>query len=101
MLERDPKDNTKPDAPVSYFELARAGLELEGGTGRFAPDVGVTGSTPTAGELYPAASAAQSDPVPPEEPLGESVEDMVPVGTPSEVAASIARVERERSGDAQ
>ncbi len=38
----------------------------------------------------PATSPFASDPVPPEEPLGFSVDDMVPVGTATEVEASIA-----------
>lgn len=94
------RDKTDPNTPTTYHALASAGLELESG-GRFAQDTRVTGSTPTTD--YPAASGPWSgaDPQPPEEPLGESVDDMVPVGTAVEIAESIERlVERERSGDA-
>ena len=38
----------------------------------------------------PATSPWSGDPVPDEEPLGFSVEDMVPTGTEAEIAASIA-----------
>jgi hypothetical protein len=101
LLKRDPKDNTKPDAPVSYFELANAGIALDEAGGRFSAASRVVGSTPDAGSVYPAASTAQSDPVPLEEPLGESVDDMVPVGTPAEVEASLARIDRERETEAK
>jgi hypothetical protein len=91
MLRRDPNDKTDPNAPVTLFEIARTGLVLDDASGRYAQDTRVVGSTQNAGSVYPAASVAQSNPVPPEEPLGESVDDVIPVGT-----ASLRQKESER-----
>jgi hypothetical protein len=98
LLKRDPKDNTKPDAPVSYFELANAGIALDEAGGRFSAASRVVGSTPDAGSVYPAASAPQAD-IGDEAPTGDD-QRPEPVGTAVEVAISLARIERERSGGA-
>jgi hypothetical protein len=92
------REKTDPNAPTTFFELARAGLELEAGSGRHSATAQVVGSDAAPYPAQPAGSPWASDPVPVEPPLGESVEDMVPTGTPTEVAASIERAEC--SGDA-
>ena len=92
------RDKTDPNAPTTYHELARTGLALDEAGGRYAQDTRVTGSTPTTD--YPAASGPWSDPQPAEPPTGENIDAVEPVGTVSEIEASIARVERERGGDA-
>jgi hypothetical protein len=94
IIKRDPNDKTKDDEPTTYHALAQAGIELEG-TGRFAAQSAVVGRDPSPYPAQPASSPWASDPVPPEEALGESVEDVIPVGTPTEVARSI---ERKREG---
>jgi hypothetical protein len=90
-------DRTDPNASTTYHALAQAGIELEG-TGRFAAQTAVVGRDPAPYPAQPAGSPWASDPVPPEEPLGESVDDVIPVGTPVEVQASIERLERKREG---
>jgi hypothetical protein len=80
------------DARNTYFERAQADAE-DGVAGRWArpaPTV-VTG-----GSQYPAASASHSDPSPPEEPLGYSVDEHEAVGSPAE----IERSQREAAGAA-
>jgi hypothetical protein len=91
VIKRDPKDDTDPNAPTTYFEVANAGIALEGG-GRFAAQSAVVGSTPTPAELYPATSVPNAD-VGVEPPLDDLHPE--PVGTPAEVAASIAEREAE------
>ena len=80
MLKR-PNDNDKtpPDQTnnLSRPYASRARLE---GTGRFAAQSAVVGRDPSPYPAQPAGSPWASDPVPPEEPLGESVEDVIPVG---------------------
>jgi hypothetical protein len=90
MIIRRPgdPDRTTGDEPTTYHALAQAGIELEG-TGRFAADVRVVGTTPTAAELYPAAGVAPAD-VGEELPTGDD-QRPEPTGTPAEIAASIAR----------
>jgi hypothetical protein len=90
IIKRDPNDKTKDDEPTTYHALAQAGIELEG-TGRFAADVRVVGTTPTASGLYPAAGVVQGD-LGEELPLGDD-QRPEPTGTPAEQAASIARGE--------
>jgi hypothetical protein len=99
MIKRDPNDKTDPNAPVTLFEIARTGIALDEPGGRFSASAHVVGTTPTVD--YPAAAGpwAGADPVPDEAPLGESVEDMIPTGTPTEVAVSIERLERKREGE--
>jgi hypothetical protein len=92
------KRNKSEPEPSTLFEIARSGLDEA--SGRWAEqDARVVGTSQSAGSAYPAAATAQSDLVPAEPPLGESIEDMIPVGTVSEVAESLERLERER-GDA-
>jgi hypothetical protein len=97
MTKRE--SNKTPRAPTTYHSLASAGLELES-SGRFAVDAAVVGSTPDAGSAYPAASAAQSDLVGIEAPTGIAIDAQEAVGEVFEIEASLARLERERSGDA-
>ena len=93
MIIRRPgdPDRTDPNVPTTLFEIARTGLALEEASGRFSQDVRVVGTTPTAAELYPAAGVAPAD-VGEELPLGDD-QRPEPMGTPAEVAASIARGE--------
>jgi hypothetical protein len=99
MIIRRPGDNdrTSGNEPTTYHALAQAGIELEG-TGRFAAQQAVVGRDPSPYPAQPAGPWAGADPVPSEEPLGESVERVEPVGTPAEVQASIERLERKREG---
>jgi hypothetical protein len=83
----------KPERDAStYFSRTIADQALELGEGFSAPTA-VVGSTPSAGALYPAASVPNAD-VGEEPPLGDDFAPG-PVGTPVEVAASIARKEAE------
>jgi hypothetical protein len=97
MIRRNSKDRTDPSAATTYFQRAAADDELGG---RFAGQPTVIGATPDAGALYPAASDAQANPVPPEEPTGVAIDAQEPVGEMHEIEASLARIERERGGDA-
>jgi hypothetical protein len=91
MLKR-PNDNTKSDdEPTTYHALAQAGIALEEGGGRFAAQQAVVGSTADAGSLYPAASVPNAD-VGEELPVGDD-QRPEPVGTPSEVEASLREAE--------
>jgi hypothetical protein len=75
---------------TSYRDAAIASLTLESQIGRFNNnDTIVVGSH--SGPIYPAlpsSSPWHHDDVPPEEPLGYSVEAVEPVGNPDEIAAS-------------
>lgn len=93
------RDKTPPDQPTTFHQLALAGLELEAG-GRYAQDTRVTGSDPAPYPALPAGSP-WSDPQPIEPPTGENIDAADPTGTPAEIEASIARIERDRSGDAE
>jgi hypothetical protein len=53
----------------------------------------VIGSAPSPATQYPAGPNWTCDPVPPEEPLGYSVEDHEPVGQPHELKASTPSLE--------
>ena len=98
MIRRNPEDRTDPSAPTTYFQIASVDIELESGSGRFAAQSAVVGRDPAPYPAQPAGRWAGADPVPSEEPLGESVERVEPVGTPAEVQASIERLERKREG---
>jgi hypothetical protein len=90
------RNKSEPE-PATLFDIARSGLDEAGG--RWAEqDARVIGSAAAAGSAYPAASAAQSDLVGEEPALGEAVADVIPTGTPAEIEASLARIER--NGDA-
>jgi hypothetical protein len=91
------RDKTDPSAPVSYFELANAGIALEEAGGRFSAASRVVGSEPV--PTYPPASSPWSDPQPSEPPTGENIDAAEPTGTPSEIEASLARLERERGSE--
>jgi hypothetical protein len=83
----------KPKRDAStYFSRTIADQALELG-GRFSATAAVVGSTPSAAALYPAASVPNAD-VGEEPPLGDDLHPR-PVGTPAEVAASIAQREAE------
>ena len=99
MLKRPRENDKRPPEAVSYFELANAGIALEEAGGRFSAASRVVGSTPTAAELYPAASQPTAD-VGDEAPTGDDQRPEA-VGTVAEIEASLARLERERSGDAE
>jgi len=95
MIKRDPEDKTNSNSPTTYFQLASVDIELESGSGRFAAQQAVVGSTADAGALYPAASVAQSDLVGLEPPTGEDLEFVEPVGTVAELRTSAAEREQE------
>jgi hypothetical protein len=97
MLKRDPKDDTDPNAPTTFFEIAKAGLVLDEADGRFASQSAVVGSTENVGSIYPRSSVPNAD-VGVEEPLGDDLHPG-PVGEAHEIAASIARLEREREAE--
>jgi hypothetical protein len=74
---------------TSYRDAALTSLTLEAQAGRFANETVVVGSR--SGPIYPnlpEGNPWSSDPVPPEEPLGWSVEAQEPTGEPFEIAAS-------------
>jgi hypothetical protein len=77
---------------MSYHTRALAELQLEQGqSGRFTDKASVNGSKPAvAYPRQPEGSPWAGDLVPPEEPLGWSVEAQEPVGEPHEIAASLA-----------
>jgi hypothetical protein len=86
----------KGDRPTStYHAQAMAGLDDDDPRGgRFAPDRYVSGSAPTTNvPPQPEGSPWAGDPVPPEEPLGYSVNDLEATGTPVEIEASLAEQE--------
>jgi len=93
------RDKTDPNAATTFFELANAGIALEEAGGRFSAASRVVGSEPV--PTYPPASGPWSDPQPPEPPTGVEIDAQEPVGEAHEVAASMERIERERSGDAE
>jgi hypothetical protein len=70
----------EPNKTSTYFRHAIADADTP--RGRFsAVDASyVVGSKPDASAAYPAASSAHQTELPPEEPLGYSVEEMIPVG---------------------
>jgi hypothetical protein len=77
--------------PTTYLNFARAFADDESG-GRFAP---LNKHKIEAVPSYPAQPEGRpwrSNPMPIEEPLGYSVNQMEPVGTPSEIARSIEAV---------
>jgi hypothetical protein len=90
MLKRPHENDKTPPEPTTFHALASAGLELES-VGRFAPDVQVVGATPTTD--YPAASLPNAD-VGEEAPTGDD-QRPEPVGTVSEIEASLRKAEAE------
>jgi hypothetical protein len=93
MIKKRDSDKDDP-APSSYFAMAKAAISLDEVGGRFA-DQRVVGSTKNAGSLYPASGVPNADTAL-EEPLGDDLRPGA-VGTPAEVAASIARLERKEA----
>lgn len=78
------------DRNDTYF--GRALLDAEPAGGRFAQQsqTRVTGAEPSAVPALPANSPWAHDPLPPEPPLGECVDNNFdPVGTPAEIEASL------------
>ena len=75
-----------------YFN--RTQTEVGSELGRFAhlSKTTVVGASPSPVPKQPANSPFHHDPTPAEAPLGYSVDDMVPTGTPTEIAASIKGV---------
>jgi hypothetical protein len=95
VLENDRKVST-------YFQRAQADADLELG-GRYAKvtETTVTGATP--GPIYPKQppnSPWHHDPMPPEPPLGFSVNDLEPVGEPHERQAPAGDAASVASDDA-
>jgi hypothetical protein len=86
---------------MTYHSRAIADLQLEQGqSGRFTQGAEVSGSKLAA--VYPRmpeGSPWHSDIVFPEEPLGYSVEDLEPTGTPQEIAASLGHGEAAEASD--
>ena len=91
------RDKTDPNKPTTFFELANAGIALDEAGGRYSAASRVVGSTPTAAELYPAAAQPNAD-IGEELPVGDD-QRPEPVGTVSEIEASLARLERERGSE--
>jgi hypothetical protein len=83
-------DKTDPNRATTFFKIAQSGLADEAG-GRFGVQPRVTG---VAYPTLPASSPWAADPVPAEAPLGEDISAVEPTGTPVEIQASIARLER-------
>ncbi len=76
---------------TTYFERAQAEIGSEMGRFKSLNKQTVVGAS--GGPVYPRlppSSPFANDPVPPPEPLGFSVDEMEAVGTPQEVAASLA-----------
>jgi hypothetical protein len=96
MLKRPRESNKTPPEPTTFHQLAQAGLELEGNTGRFVAQQTVIGTTLVTD--YPASGVPNVD-VGLEAPTGDD-QRPEPVGTPAEIDASLERIERER-GDAE
>ena len=75
----------------TYFERAQADVEAELG-GRWAkPRPMMSGQVP----MQPEGSPWSYDPVGPEPPLGYSVDEMEPVGSPHEVERSLRAIEQQ------
>jgi hypothetical protein len=93
MLKRDGDPNQTDPAPTTYHALAQAGIALDEAGGRFGAQPKVIGATPNPAQLYPPASVPNAD-IGIEPELGDDLAPE-PVGTPAEVAASIAQREAE------
>ena len=92
--EEQLKRKGKASGASSYYQQALVDLGLENSTGRFTSKPVVTGSEPGVHvPRLPASSPWAGDPVPPEEPLGYSINDLEVIGTPAEVERSIAEQE--------
>jgi hypothetical protein len=82
---------------MTFHSRASVELELEGHAGRFKNDTIVSGSGPSVQyPRLPDGNPWSSDPVPPEPPLGWSVETQEPCGEAWEIEAS-AQLELARS----
>jgi hypothetical protein len=77
-----------PDA-LTYFQIAKRDQALDPATG-ISTRATIVGASANVGAAYPKAFQPMSADVGAEEPLGDDLHPG-PVGTPSEVAASIAR----------
>ena len=72
---------------TTYFQQSQVAEELDAKAGRFAKASIVSGATPTVQyPRLPASSPWAADMVPPEEPLGYSVNDLSPTGELHEFA---------------
>jgi hypothetical protein len=88
---KERRDLAGSTSALTYHRLAEIDLALEGGGGgRFHNPPTITGSQPAVHyPRQPSGSPYASDPVPNEEPLGWSVSDVEPCGTPAEIQSSI------------
>src|SRR5262245_38075957 len=85
ILKNDLRTQTMQGRAVAELQMEERG--------RFARQANVTGATPaTQYPQLPASSPWASDPLPPEPPLGFSVEEMDPVGEQFEVDRSRATI---------
>jgi len=99
QLRQERKLRTSDREPSTFHQMANLDLSLGG---RFSAGGYVAGSDPTTEyPRLPEGSPWGSGPqVPTEPPLGVSVEVVEPVGTPAEIAASIAELASEVSAPA-
>jgi hypothetical protein len=86
----------QPDERPDCFFNRQQHTELEAG-GRFSKvtQTTLTGATDATPRLPENSPWAGDDPVPPEPPLGFSIDALEPVGTPQEVAKSLNRKSEE------
>jgi hypothetical protein len=80
-----------PPEPTTLFAMSQVDIALESDE-RFTSSE-IAGARPSVDYPQLPASSPWSTPMPPEEALGESVEDLPPLGTPAEIARSIAQLE--------
>lgn len=75
---------------TTYFQQSQVAEELDAKAGRFAKPSVVSGANPTVQyPRLPASSPWAADMVPPEEPLGYSVNDLSPTGELHELAGPV------------
>lgn len=92
--QRERKSLAGSTAATTYFQQSQVAEELDAKAGRFAKPSVVSGANPTVQyPRLPSSSPWSSDPVGLEPALGYSINNMLAVGEPGEISASLNAIE--------